>query len=226
MYPEHPDTIVVKNKFYLKGLTELEIYNYYMSVKDKLLKETHGRDLMFYISIDPDRSPILKRYSQGKTFYELTSENYEKMITGRTISIHSTMNDIENIGVVDIDHDNFDESKDVTLDVYNYLKSLKEFKTVQIRFTGKTSFHVVGYFHNSMPIGKIFYFLNHKLNIRFPNYDVSSKRTEGKPNLDLYRNKFRGGFITLYSLSILGLKCMAIDPNKLSGFNLNMAKIG
>ena len=55
-------------------------------------------------------------------------------------------------------------------------------------------------------------------------YDISSKRTSGKVNIDLSSNKYRGGFISLGSLSVWGLKCMEIPRGKLMRFNQNEAQ--
>ena len=49
--------------------------------------------------------------------------------------------------------------------------------------------------------------------------------TKEKVNIDLASNKYRGGFITLHSLSIEGLKCMEIKRSDLGNFIKEMAKI-
>ena len=56
-------------------------------------------------------------------------------------------------------------------------------------------------------------------------YTLSKSRTEKQPNIDLYRNSFRGGFILLDSLSTIGLKCMEIKLNELNNFRKEMAKV-
>ena len=106
--PENPDTVVIKNSYYPRGLTEDSIYNYYMSVKDLLLDQVKNRELMFFLMSDVNK-PIVVRRMQG-SFIELTERNYEELITtGRTVSIHSTMKNKENFGIVDIDHDDFNK---------------------------------------------------------------------------------------------------------------------
>ncbi len=56
-------------------------------------------------------------------------------------------------------------------------------------------------------------------------YTIGFKRQPGAINIDLSPNKFRGAFITLHSLSIVGLKCMEIDFRNVLNFNQNKALI-
>ena len=50
--PTNPQTIILKNKYYPKGLTENQIYNYYMSVKKLLLNYIGKRTVSFFLMID------------------------------------------------------------------------------------------------------------------------------------------------------------------------------
>lgn len=51
------------------------------------------------------------------------------------------------------------------------------------------------------------------------------KRTAGVPNIDLSPNKYRGNYITLNSLSLIGLKCMNVSYSQVTSFNKNKARI-
>ena len=57
------------------------------------------------------------------------------------------------------------------------------------------------------------------------DYTIAGRKTPGTPNLDLAPNKFRGGFITLNSLSVTGLRCMEVPFKDLFGFRRENAKI-
>ena len=226
MYPKNPDIIVIKNQFYPNGLTEKNIYNYYMMVKRELLSQVKDRELLFYIATNLNNS-ILRRYESPNNKYKLNEKNYESLITGRTISIHSIRKEEENFGIIDIDYEDFDKAKVLTLDVFNFLSKLPQIKNVEIRFTGKTSFHVIPYFFRKIPTAQIYdYLYDNFKNSKFSDFcDIKSKRRLGIPNLDLYRNKSGAGFITLYSLSILGLKCMSISEKEILNFKKENAKI-
>ena len=57
------------------------------------------------------------------------------------------------------------------------------------------------------------------------HYTVLNKRIKGVPNLDLSSNKYLGGYITLCSLSVLGLKAMDIGIRDIFKFRKEKAKI-
>ena len=54
---------------------------------------------------------------------------------------------------------------------------------------------------------------------------MQKTRTVGTPNIDLSPNKLNGAFISIHSLSQIGLRCQIIDYTKLKSFNPNIAKI-
>lgn len=227
-YPQHPDTIIVQNEYYPNGLKEIDSWNYYQSVKSKLLKETRFRDLIFWIMVDVNKSIVFRK---GKTerFIRLNPENYDTIITGRTISIHSAMSSIESFGIIDIDTDDFKLAKEATHDTYFYLKENAKFiQDVSIRFTGKTSFHLFCKYKRKLKIDYAKIMLKDILEQSdlIKKYSVEYKRrSSGMPNLDLSPNKVFGGFITLHSLSVLGLKCMEVPIEKLKRFKKEESKI-
>lgn len=221
-YPEHPDTIIIKNEFYPDGLREIDIWNYYQKVKGPLLQQVINRDLMFFIMVNVNKDIVLRK---GKTtrFLRLNNQNYDTLITGRTVSIHSTMKRHENFGIVDIDTDDFDEAKLAAFKVYNHMT--KSYNT-SIRFTGKSSFHVVCEFNREKDIDNIRNEFEQKMrDSNLSQYTIGYRRTGRVPNLDLSSNKLRGGFITLHSLSTIGLRCMEIDSTKIIRFRKELAKI-
>ena len=121
-YPKNPKTVVVKNKFYSKGISELMIWNYYQKVKVPLLKQVVNRDLMFFIMTDVNKPIIRKKL--GNKYIRLLPSNYDKIITGRTISIHSAMKGYEEFAIIDVDlhpSDGFRWAKDATRNVYEYI---------------------------------------------------------------------------------------------------------
>ena len=100
-------------------------------------------------------------------------------------------------------------------------------KSLSLRYTGKSSFHIIPYFKNKLKIDQIKFLLqNHfKQDPLLSKYTIQYKRQPGIPNIDLSSNKFNGAFIVPHSLSILGLKCMNVESHKLFSFHKNQAKI-
>jgi hypothetical protein len=226
-YPVHPDTIIVKNEFYPLGLKEIDIWNYYQLVKSYLLQQVKFRDLIFFIMVDVNK-PIVYRKGKGERFIRLNLNNYDTLITGRTISIHSSMSNVESFGIVDIDTDDFKLAKEAASDTYFFLKENAKFiEDVSIRFTGKTSFHLFCQYKRKLKVDYAKLMLKDILEKSdlTKKYTVEYKRKAGIPNLDLGSNKLFGGYITLWSLSILGLRCMEIPVEKLKTFKKENALI-
>jgi len=221
-YPRHPEAILVKNEYYPNGLKEIDVWNYYQAVKDKLILETSGRDLMIFIAIDVNRTTVLRR---GKTtsFVRLNRSNFDDVFHPRMLSIHSTMHSTEPFGIVDIDGTDFKKNRQATIDTCDYIDSKLPFvDSSWVKFTGKNSFHIICNFKRDMDVDRarlMFrrYLENSELN---RNYIIDQMRRVDKsvPNLDLSSNKYRGGFITLHSLSTIGLRSMKVDASKVRSF--------
>lgn len=222
---KNPDTILIQNEYYPKGLTELDINNYYHSIKNKLIYEVQDREVMLFIGTDINKT-IVRRHDKNDDYINIHKNNFDQIIHGRVISIISTMNRIESFGVIDIDYHDFKICKDVVLNISEYLKTLTIIDQIRIRFTGKTSFHIIVYFKAKKEINQIRSYLNEILSNKFKDmYDISYKRSGTTPNLDLSPNKFKGGFITQYSISTIGLRCMEIPLRQISSFDKHFAKI-
>ena len=225
-YPENPETIILKNRFYPKGLKEIDIWNYYQKVRSLVVKNTSNRDLMLAI-ITYINNPILRR--KGKSgVIKLNESNYNDVITGRTITIYSTMDRVETFGIIDIDVDEWKWGRIAAMDVYSYIMdSAPVIRTAEIRYTGKGGFHIICNFKSPMRIESIKFLLQKILqSSQLSNkYTIEQKRRPNIPNLDLSLNKFKGAYITEGSLSILGLKCMRVDYNDLLRFEPHRAKI-
>jgi len=182
------------------------------------------------IMVDVNK-PVLRRRGKGQDWIRLTPQNYDDVITGRTVVVYSSMGQYEDFGIIDVDvtdYDGFKWAKKVTSDVYDFvMDKMPGVRTAQIRFTGKTSFHVVCEFNRKMKIDSIRFLLDRLLRQSdlAKAYTISGKRKAGIPNLDLSPNKMRGNYITLNSLSIIGLRCMEVSYNQITGFDPNKARI-
>ena len=228
-YPENPNTIVIQNKFYPRGLTELDVWNYYQSAKPVILRETLNKDVMFFIMVEKNKPVVRRKGSQG--FIRLNPKNYDTVITGRTVSIHSGMGPYEDFGIIDIDihpNDGFRWAKEVTYRVYDYvMDKVPVVRSASIRYTGKNSFHIKCDFGRKMKIDVIRFLLRKFLRESELSkvYTIEGKRRAGVPNLDMAPNKLRGNYITLNALSVWGLKCVEVPYNNLMTFDPRRAAI-
>lgn len=219
-YPQHPDTVIVKNSYYPNGLNELDIWNYYQKNKKLILEQSYNRDLIFFIKTD--KEILVKRKGKTTNFIRLNNSNYDEIITGRTLSIHSTMNKNEDFGIIDIDTNDFNKAKEAVIECYDIINKINIFNDLQIRFTGKTSFHIICKLNKKMNIDSIRLLLLKILKNSIINdkYSIGKSRlSPNTPNIDLFRNSYRGGYILLNSLSIIGLKCMIVKYDEIKNFN-------
>lgn len=222
--PKNPETIILKNRFYPDGLTELDIWNHYQKYKISILEQSKNRDIMTFFKVDD--KVLVKRKGKTTNFIRLNNSNYDNILSGRTLSLHTTMKRYENICIVDVDTNDFELGRKATVDCYDVLNRFPIFLNKQIRYTGKTSFHIVCELSKKISIDSIRFLLN-KI---FTNSTISQKYSIGKSrtsgvNIDLFRNSFRGGFIMLNSLSVIGLKCIEVSYNDMNYFNREDSRI-
>lgn len=226
--PKNPETIVIKNQFYSEGLTEGEVYEYYQKMKSKILNEVIGKNLTFFFATDVNKIVVMRKAKTTTGFLRLNYSNYDSLISGRTISIHSNFGRTSDFGIVDIDIDDFNLAKKATLDAYRIIGTECPFiDNIKIRYTGKDSFHLLCYTKREMDINSFRnrmrdFLINSELSGR---YTIERKRIKGIVNLDLSSNKYLGSYITLHSLSILGLKSINLDFKEVLRFRKEKAII-
>lgn len=152
--PIHPETIIVQNSYYPDGLVEQQVYDYYQDVKGPLIRYLNGRSVSFYLSVN--NQIVVKRNPK----VVLTSENYNKVITGRTLSIHINRGDKPtNYIVIDIDRGPNVSDGDL-LNAFDVAKNL-----IEKRFRGKiqkydilssgNGLHYIVYFHKTYNLDQL-----------------------------------------------------------------------
>lgn len=225
MFPDHPDQIILKNKYYPKGLKEIDIWNYYQSIKEQVLKETKDRNVMLILLLD-DKF-LIRRNWKGEIIH-LTSKNYSNMITGRTISIHSEMHQKEDFIIIDVDYHDFEKTKECVREVYEYIVDHLSFiNLIEIRYTGKDGFHLHLKLNKTYNIDAIRLITMKELKNSplSKKYDIGFRRNPDRPNLDFSPDFNRKNFIVLGSLSLIGLKSIIVKYNDLQKFKKEMAII-
>ena len=229
--PKNPQTIILKNKFYPSGLREIDVWNYYQSVKRQLITENVGLQMMVYIATDLNKTVIRRRAAGNKPIY-LDHKSYNDTITGRTLSFHASMNPSTRWGIIDVDvhpSDGFKWAQQATLATYDFVMDKMAFiRTARIQYTGKGSFHIACDFGRATRADTVRMMLEKFLR-QSPlakAYTINEKKSyPGVPNLDLNRNCFKCNHISLYSLSTWGLKSMEVGYTQLMNFDPRKAKI-
>lgn len=101
LQPEHPNTTIIQNDFYPGGLSELKIWKHYQKFKNKIISEIDKNAVALWIFSDIN-NPIVKRKVLNSPF-TITKDNYDKILTGRTVSISSELKNSTNNIILDID---------------------------------------------------------------------------------------------------------------------------
>lgn len=226
--PRDPSVVILKNSFYPTGLTEGDVWNYYQKYKGVILNQVRNRELMFVIMTDLNK-PVIRRRTKDSKYIRLNNSNYDTVMTGRTLVVYSTMRAYEDIAIIDFDADKFNVARDNISLIRDVAEEYPEVLETTIRYTGKTSFHVICRLSRKFPINRIratfeTHFKSNEQIIQ-KGFTVAYRRKLGVPNIDLSPNKFRGAWITLNSLSLIGLMCIEVKDRELSTFNPNRARI-
>jgi DNA primase len=204
--PPHPEDIVIRNWLYPKGLTEKDIYNYYQTVKNPILNWIGNRNIAFFLKI---KDILVVKRNIGESVIKLTEENYNEVITGRTIQVLVERPDPSNYFVVDIDagqmhsHNEIIEASNIVMELLNPLNIIKW----ENLFTSPKGLHVIGYLDKPRRVDELRIVLEKYL-LKQQNYLVNVKGKRHKQiNLDLTPNYKRSIHLCRYSLTKEGLIC-------------------
>lgn len=204
--PPHPEETVIKNWLYPKGLSEQDIWNYYQKNKKNILNWIGDRPVAFFLKINDIL--VLKRNIKG-TPIKLNQDNYDEIITGRTLQIFVEHPDPSNYFVVDIDAGEIHSKKDIQEAAKTVIELLKPLKiySKEILFTSLKGLHVIGYLSKKESLDNIRDSIQNLL-LKQDMYLVNKKGQRHKEiNLDLTPNYKRSIHLCRFSLTKEGLIC-------------------
>ena len=235
-YPKHPDDIVITKQQSLVGkeMSEIDVYSYYTDgVVTEMLKELKGREMFIGMRLKdhPGPKPTYIRHPyDGKTEYIHINnkEDMEIYHSGRTVEYHITMPAICPYYVVDFDAvEDWPTTKKIIGEIADFLDKLPEVKSVDIRYSGKRGFHLLGWLKKPMPVDKAREALKEHLKETFGDRDdlVLGESPSGKKGaLGVSPMKLNGGQVALWSLRVTGLCCVEVPRAKLAGFQREDAR--
>lgn len=215
MKPEHPDTIVIRNEYYSSGLTEIDVWNHYQKYKYDILKEVAGKILLLFIYVG-ENEYIVRRSIKNRPI-ELTRKNYDKIITGRTVSISIEPGNRLDYLCIDIDPDSNVNEKikkkavDDILDLYNSMLEVQKTRVIST----SNGYHVYGYLRKSVSNDVAINLVKKHVKMEFGNkYNIGAKKSSTHDiNLDLTPMYYRGSHVAPYALTRNGLIAMDITSN-------------
>ena len=213
--PQNPQTTVIKNKYYPTGLTEGDIWAHYQKNKELIIKEIDKRPVLLFFFTDINKY-IVKRKVLNSPF-TLTFNNYDKIISGRTVSISAEQRKSTNVWIIDIDpgpYTNDIQLKDCINDLLNSsISKMSTVKNYRVISTSK-GYHLHFILSKNMNIDVSRKLLINYLNMEFKDkYLINTKSPQRSDiNLDLTPTTSRGAYVVPYTLNRNGLK--AVDCTK------------
>jgi hypothetical protein len=238
-FPDHPDQIVVsKSEHGLGGpeVTELDVYSYYTDgVITKMMQELKGREIFIGVKPrgkTPKGKPIYVRhpYDKKTEYIHINSEkDFETYHSGRTVEYHVTMGASScPYYIIDLDAvGDWATIKKITADCSTMLEKLPEVKKVEIRFTGKRGFHLLGWLKKSMPIDQARERLKEHIKEAFgdrKDVTIGESPSGNKSSIGVSPMKAHGGQVALWSMRVTGLCCVEVPLAKLGSFKKEDAR--
>jgi len=221
LHPEHSNTIIIQNDFYPGGLSELKIWKHYQKFKNKIISEIDKNAVALWIFSDIN-NPIVKRKVLNSPF-TITKDNYDKILTGRTVSISSELKNSTNNIIIDIDPGTSVTELQIKECVRNIMDStisnLSYVNRKRIISTAK-GYHIHLILDKKMNINSIRNLTLRLLSMDFRDtYLINSKNPKpNEINLDPTPIYQRGLHQVPYALCRNGLMAMDVT-DYLSGFN-------
>lgn len=212
--PKKPNDIVLKNEYYPSGLSEFEIYYYYIRNKSKLLNWIGNRRVSFFLSIDENLLVVKRKINERDI--KLTTSNYDDIISGRTLCILVEHPSISNYIVIDVD-----AGRNITSEDTNKAIKVAQKLLVSLNFsrwekltTSEVGRHLIGYLDHKINTVVLKDEVEKLLN-KQSDYLVNKKgKLPNTINYDLSSNYLRGLHLARYSLTKLGTICDDLSSNK------------
>lgn len=211
--PEHPETVIIKNNFYPSGLNERNIWDFYQKNKNRIIKEIGAKPVLLWITIDMNTT-IVKRKIFNQSF-TITEKNYDKIITGRTLSISSELDNNTNIFIIDIDPGPTalePQIKDATKKLLDSpVGNLPYISNTRVISTSK-GYHIHFIMKKKMNITTVRKVVLNMLNIEFRgSYLINEKNPKGSEiNFDLTPTTIHGGHQVPFALCRNGLQALDV----------------
>lgn len=212
-YPENPKTVVIQNEYYPGGLTELQVWKHYQKFKNNIISEINKNAVCMWLFIDVNKS-IVKRKVFNSPF-TITDSNYDKVITGRTVSISSELNKNTNKIIIDVDPgdgvNEYQLKECVKTILDSTLSNLSQVVKRRVISTAN-GYHVYFEMNKKMNVDKIRAMVIRLLSTDFRDtYLINTKNPQSNEiNLDLTPIVPRGLHQTPYTLCRNGLMSMDV----------------
>lgn len=232
-YPKHPNTIIFpKSEFVRYPLSEASVWSYYDKVKDKIIQQTRGKNVLLYLRVNGD---ILKRKHDGIVRID-NYNDFNRLNSGRLVEIHvescqekrdTCLTDVIFCDVDPKENFPWKETKEITKKIYNIFNKDSNVRSVKIHFSGNRGFHVIAKLKESWEVDRAREYTKRLLkSLESDKIKLGIVRELDMLRLDTTLLKRRGSLRAAYSLNkTTGLVAVPVDINVLDSFEKKDATI-
>lgn len=214
--PKNPESVILTNVYYPKGLRESQIWNHYQKYKNWIIEGAKGRSVVVFL-IPNINDIIVIRKLKGNNIV-LSLDTYDKVISGRTISFAYELGKVLEYYVIDIDYNSgVSESskKDFLELVLDFYKTLPEVIGNKI-YLSSSGYHVYGYLEKKMDYRISTNVLKKKMNYYFKDQCSIDSKNKDKFRINLDLSPMKNGACTVpFALNRNGLICYDVTNNYL-----------
>ena len=232
-YPKHPNTIIFpKSEFVRYPLTESSVWQYYDKVKDKIIQQTRGKNVLLYLRVNGD---ILKRKHDGVVRID-NYNDFNRLNSGRLVEIHvescqekrdTCLTDVIFCDIDPKENFGWKETKEVAKKVYNIFNKDSNVKKVTMKYSGGRGLHIFGHLRESWEVDRAREYTKSLLrSLENDKIKLGIVREQDMLRLDTTLLKRRGSLRAAYSLNkTTGLVAVPIDIKTLGSFEKKDATI-
>jgi len=231
-YPDHPDDVVIsKGENIVSGpeIKEIDVWSYYEGIKSKIIPELKSYNLFVVVKpkgvLKPGQKPVYIRrpYDKKTEFIRINNEkDFETYHSGRTVEYHVTTPASCPWYIVDFDAvEDWSETKKITAEIADALADHPDVKSIDIQYTGKRGFHVIGWLKKAKPVDTARENLKDWLKEKFGDRDdlIIGESPKGKKGaLGVSPMKLNGGHVAKWSMRASGLCCVDVPRKSLMSF--------
>jgi len=238
---EHPETVIVPpNEFYPNGLREMDIVAYNDAMKVHIIGFYKKYDLDGFVLMKVDDKLVVKRHAsiEIKGMKLDNMEAFDALNRGRTIEFHFAVGKTTKLIWLDLDPNPkfpWEDTKRITNDLAQAMENSKHteglVKDVQIRFSGKTGFHIIGELHSSIPTDEARNRVkalaeDYITDVKDDRLSTSVTKVPESMRIDYSTLHEAGGLRVPYSIAYpTGLVCSSVPIKSLGSFELDMSTI-
>lgn len=225
--PKHPDKVKIRGLYY--DLTEQQIYDYYDKVKDKIIEEVKGHNVLLIVGID---GMIVRRNtSEGKPIRINSVEDFDKINNGSVLEFHREFTDhTTKVLFVDIDpREKFPwvKTKSLACGSWELFNRDPRIEKVEGKFSGGRGFHIIAHLKHSVPTDRAREMVKEILQpLTSEKVTFSLPHSDDMCRLDVTLLKPRGTLRCTWSLnSRTGLVALPLKKNEIMHFSKRDASI-